>query len=383
MAIIVRNKNTVYGLVADLASLQAADSAEMQARIAGDAANSLALSNAISTEATTRANAVTAEATARANAITAEQDARVAAVAAEEASRIAAIASEEAARIAADSAEQAARIAADSANVGAFNTHVSGAFTTATNLLDIVNGDASTSGSFRKAISDLVAGAPVALNTLKEIADYIAVHPDANVAAAITAHVDAAIAQMTGTATALMDTFGEVETALNVEIAARILDVATEVTDRTNAVAAEQAARVAAIAAENTARVAAIAAEASARTSADAAELAARLSAEAALTAAMQAYADNSSTQGGSLPTIESLTVAANKIVLTHAPKNGIGGILNFATVRYTDGNGIAYDAPVTVDMTDVSGKTFVVSVDASGEWNGFSVQVQYLYVNA
>lgn len=383
MAIIVRNKNTVYGLVSDLAALQAADSAEMQARIAGDLANSTALSTAIATEVATRAAAITAEATARSNAIQAEQDARIAAEASEVAARTAAIAAEEASRIAAVSAEQAARIAADTASDDAFSAHVNGAFKTAKDLLDVVNGDVSTTGSFRKAVSDLIAGAPVALDTLKEIADYISVNPDATVAASITAHVNAAVAQMTGTATTLMDTFGEVEAALNAEISARILAVNNEEAARTDAVAAEASARVSAIAAETAARTAAIAAEASARTSADAAELAARLAAEAALTAAMQSYADNAATQGGSLPIIESLIVAANKIVLTHAPKGGIGGILNFATVRYTDGNGIAYDAPVTVDMTDTSGKTFVVSVDASGEWNGNSVQVQYLYVNA
>ena len=41
-------------------------------------------------------------------------------------------------------------------------------------LLTIVNGDSSTEGSFRKAISDVIAAAPEDLDTLKEIADKLA-----------------------------------------------------------------------------------------------------------------------------------------------------------------------------------------------------------------
>ena len=113
-----------------------------------------------------------------------------------------------------------------------------------------------------------------------------------------------------------------------------------------------------------------------------AAEVSARTAADSALDVALKAYADNAATQGGSLPKLEQLIVTANKIVLTKAPKAGINGIMNFGTVRYVDSNGIAYDAPVLADATDVSGKTFIVSVDTSGQWDTFSVAVQYMYVN-
>jgi hypothetical protein len=64
--------------------------------------------------------------------------------------------------------------------------------TTISNLLDTVNGDSTVNGSFRKAIADVIGSAPEALNTLKEIADYISVNPEANVADAINAAIAAA-----------------------------------------------------------------------------------------------------------------------------------------------------------------------------------------------
>jgi hypothetical protein len=78
---------------------------------------------------------------------------------------------------AAINAEIAARTAAD---------------TTISNLLDTVNGASTVEGSFRKAIADVIGSAPEALNTLKEIADYIAVNPSATVADAINAAIAAA-----------------------------------------------------------------------------------------------------------------------------------------------------------------------------------------------
>jgi hypothetical protein len=74
-------------------------------------------------------------------------------------------------------AEIAARTAADTA---------------ISNVLDVVNGASTVDGSFRKAIADVIGSAPEALNTLKEIADYIAVNPSATVADAINAAITAA-----------------------------------------------------------------------------------------------------------------------------------------------------------------------------------------------
>lgn len=92
-------------------------------------------------------------------------------------------------------------------------------------------------------------------------------------------------------------------------------------------------------------------------------------------------YADAAATSGGSVAFMEARTVTADKIVLSHAPKGGIAGIMNFATVRYFDSsNGTSYDAPVVLDSGDVTGKTFIISVNVAGEWDTKSVQVQYLY---
>lgn len=78
--------------------------------------------------------------------------------------------------------------------------------------------------------------------------------------------------------------------------------------------------------------------------------------------------------------TKESLVVAGSTITLTTAPKNGVNGVLNFATVRYIDGDGVAYDAPVVA--TEVP-EAFTISTDTVDQWDTFTVQVQYLHVVA
>jgi hypothetical protein len=55
--------------------------------------------------------------------------------------------------------------------------------------------------------------------------------------------------------------------------------------------------------------------------------------------------------------------------------------ILNFSTVRHVDSNLVSWDIPVVVDPTDASGKTFVLSPDSTGQFDGKSVLVQYYYV--
>lgn len=190
--------------------------------------------------------------------------------------------------------------AADAAEVVARDSAISAAVTPVSELLATVNGDTSTVGSFRKAIADLIGNAPAALDTLKEIADYIAVNPDATVAAAITSHVDAAVAALKGSVSASMDTLAEIEAAVN---------AVSPVTAK-----------------------------------------------------------------------LESLLVAGDNVVLSFAPRSGLDSIMNFATVRYIDVNGAAYDAPVSLDVSDSTGKTFIISANTPGEWNGNSVQVQYLY---
>jgi len=96
--------------------------------------------------------------------------------------------------------------------------------------------------------------------------------------------------------------------------------------------------------------------------------------------AAVVAYADAAASAGGSIPLLETVTVIGSTITLTNAPKEGVSGIMNFGTVRYVDVNGIAYDAPV---VATAQPNQFTVSTDTVDQWDGFSVQVQYLYVAA
>ena len=79
-------------------------------------------------------------------------------------------------------------------------------------------------------------------------------------------------------------------------------------------------------------------------------------------------------------PIIESITVSSGKVTLANTPKEGVNGIMNFATVRHTDNNGVSYDAPV---VATANPKEFTVSTDTAGQWDGKTVQVQYLYMPA
>lgn len=81
--------------------------------------------------------------------------------------------------------------------------------------------------------------------------------------------------------------------------------------------------------------------------------------------------------QGGALPRIERVTVEGDLITLENEPRYGINGIMNFACVRYTDAQGSAYDAPV---LPTEDGKVFRVAADTEGQWDGNDVVIQYLY---
>lgn len=89
--------------------------------------------------------------------------------------------------------------------------------------VDIINGDSTTEGSFRKAIADVVAAAPEDLDTLKEIADKLAGNDDLHTALnqAITEKADASallneVARATGAENNLKATL--VNYALNSDV---------------------------------------------------------------------------------------------------------------------------------------------------------------------
>lgn len=83
-------------------------------------------------------------------------------------------------------------------------------------LLKIVNGSATTEGSFRKAIADVIAAAPEDLDTLKEIADKLAGNDDLHTALnqAITEKADASalaneVTRATAAETTLQNSFDQ------------------------------------------------------------------------------------------------------------------------------------------------------------------------------
>lgn len=99
--------------------------------------------------------------------------------------------------------------------------------------------------------------------------------------------------------------------------------------------------------------------------------------------AAVKAYADEAARTGGPLPILEDVVVTGSTITLTHAPKGGLSGIMNFGTVRrfVTDVDGtVAYDATLAATVND---NEFTVQTDTAGEWDTFTVQVQYVYTAA
>lgn len=93
--------------------------------------------------------------------------------------------------------------------------------------------------------------------------------------------------------------------------------------------------------------------------------------------AAVKAYASSAVAEGGALPVLEQLVVASDKITLTHEPRGGVSGIMNFATVRYVDESSNAWDAPV---VAGGSANEFTIAVDVPGEWDGKTVSVQYFH---
>lgn len=95
--------------------------------------------------------------------------------------------------------------------------------------------------------------------------------------------------------------------------------------------------------------------------------------------AAVKSYASKVAAAGGPIPVLETLTVVGSTITLTHAPRGGVAGVMNFATVRYMDVNGVAYDAPLSAGVAD---NEFTIATDTVDQWDGFTVQIQYLYLD-
>lgn len=300
MAIITRNKTTVYGLTTDLANLQQADATELARAQAAE----LVLRTDLASEATTARAAelvLTNNLSSEVTRATAAELAEMTRATAAETVLQTNITTEEAARIAGDLA------------LG----------------VRIDNALSNLDGSALDSLTEIVTAFQAADSTLN---------------GAITTLANAAGSDLTDEIARATSAEGVLTTNLAAEVVRAQSAESTLTTDLNS-------------------------------------EVAARIAADSALDVSLKAYTDEAVRVGGALPKLESLVVAADKIVLSNAPKNGINGIMNFATVRYVDSNGVAYDAPVMLDGSDVSGKTYTVAVDTSGEWNGKSVSIQYIYV--
>jgi hypothetical protein len=82
--------------------------------------------------------------------------------------------------------------------------------------LDVIQGDSTTEGSIAKAIADVVGAAPEALDTLKEIADFLNTNPDADPLSGLMQVVEDAKSELKGAVSESFDTLEEIEDALNI-----------------------------------------------------------------------------------------------------------------------------------------------------------------------
>lgn len=369
MAVLTRSKSTVYGLDSDLLALQQADTQEVSNReseisrveglisseatraIAAESTNATAISNEVS-----RATGEESRIESKFNSLTSGLDDRVT----------------ELEDVTVPQALSDAKAYADG-----LASVQSGDLSTLSSLVNTINGNSETEGSFRKAIADVIGTAPEALDTLKEIAD--AINNDANVYDTLVNLVNTGLSdlnqQILGTATEAMDTLGEVGAAIDVingsgeGSLAKTLVNAKIYAD--SVVADEQAARESAVSVLTSNLASEI-------TRAQAAEQA-NTDAIAALDADTysKAETDSAIASGGAIFRTEVLVVTSDKITLSQAPKNGM--IFNFATVRHTDANGVSYDIPAVVTAT-AGGKEFQLYGNTTGQFDGKSVTVQYPY---
>ena len=92
-----------------------------------------------------------------------------------------------------------------------------------------------------------------------------------------------------------------------------------------------------------------------------------------------KAEVDSNISAGGAVFITESLLVTADTIQITHAAKADM--LFNFNTVRHTDSNFVSYDMPA--QATASGSTTYDLSPNASGDFDGKMVSVQYAYAPA
>ena len=106
-------------------------------------------------------------------------------------------------------------------------------------LVDVMNGDSTVDGSFRKAISDVVGTTPESLDTLQEISTALNNDPDLynTITSLITVNVENAKTELRGAVSDSFDTLAEIETKITDMDSTFTTGIANEQADR---IAADQ-----------------------------------------------------------------------------------------------------------------------------------------------
>lgn len=92
---------------------------------------------------------------------------------------------------------------------------------------------------------------------------------------------------------------------------------------------------------------------------------------------AVKTFVDDRVSTSSAMPFTEEVVISGDEITLTHKPRGGVAGIMNFSTVRWVDGDNVSWDAPVAATADS---KVFEVLADEDMQWDGNTVMVQYLY---
>jgi hypothetical protein len=92
---------------------------------------------------------------------------------------------------------------------------------------------------------------------------------------------------------------------------------------------------------------------------------------------AAKAYIEGVASVGGLVPNHESVVVVGDQVTLEFPPVNGVAGICNFASARYVDENDVSFDA--TLQSTG-NNKVFNLLLPTTGLWDGKTIQVQYFH---
>lgn len=330
MALLKRAKTSIYGLEGDLTTLNTDISAEVTRATTAEGTLTTNLNN----EITARTNADSTLTTNLANEVTRATTA--------EGTLTTNLANEVTRATGVEGSLTSLTTTDKTSLVAAINEIKSSSDITAlTATVNTINGDSTTTGSFRKAIADVIGTAPETLNTLKEIADAINNDPNLNttLTTLVSSSITSAKEELKGTVTTAMDTLGEIETAISNEVTRATAAEGTKLTKTSN--------------------LSDLSDIATARTN---------------LSVYSKAEVDSTV---GSLSNVSknvSGTITNDRVEFPFAPIGGLDGVA-FGIVRIfgvISGVPSSYDeVEITLYSTDVTGKTFNIHGESAGIYEG------------